>query len=527
MKEINVNSMEYRKLSKEDKLKVVKAKIKDILESKDTKVTQEYYKGKKVNVPKDKIGIFKDLCEREKSLEKYVTLEEETTLEEEHTNHDTDTKKVEVVSDNTNKNTNINNMTLEEVEKRIKYIKKYLYEMSLLYKKEEYKGVTITKVEGYNKEAVYIPYSKLGDYKTLVKYLRLLEMKKRQLEAIEVKTVINEEKKVEYSYLTEDENPYETGYTQFAVNYKSKSSINKIDNNVVSNDKNKEENPKKTAEDKKESKEGNKNKELMVLNNNNNKSKKKKSFGKKLLGTFLGLSLVKKVTNSTKKVTNKVKDTYNNVKNKVTKNSKPENLRDKSRKNRLKVKVCAFALAATALVCSFLPKGNSNSKKNNDTSKPVSSVIDVNDNEIKDNDIILEETSAKVETSTEKVEIPTEKVEEPVVEETNNYSLGETINIEDNAYIYTNSYDATDETNYYTPYYNGSYDREVVGVTYELDGNLYTIYKYDVNASDKINELISKGAKQTAVLVVRTDLSYTNDYEGYYNIDSAKRVKTK
>lgn len=516
MKEINVNSMEYRKLSKEDKLKVVKTKIKDILESKDTKVVQEYYKGKKVNVPKDKIGIFKDLCEREKSLEKYVTLEEETTLEE-YTNNDT--KKVEVVSDNTNKNTNINNMTLEEVEKRIKYIKKYLYEMSQLYKKEEYKGVTITKVEGYDKEAVYIPYNKLGDYKTLVKYLRLLEMKKRQLEATEVKPTIKEDKKVEYSYLTEDENPYETGYAQFAGNYNSKPSVNETNNNVISNDKSKEEPPKKPVEDKKETKEDNKNKELMVLNNSNNKSKKKKSFGKKLLGAFLGLSLVKKVTNSTKKITNKVKSVWSKAKEKVTKNSKPENLRDKSRKNRLKVKICAFALAATALVCGFLPKGN-NSKKNNDTSKPVSSVIDTTNNEVKDNDIILEEP-------TEKVDVPTEKIEEPVVEEEKDYSLGDTINIEDNAYIYTNSYDATDQTNYYTPYYNGTYDREVLGVTYELDGNLYTIYKYDANASNKINELINKGAKQTAVLVVRTDLSYTNDYEGYYNVDSVKRVKTK
>ena len=75
--------------------------------------------------------------------------------------------------------------------------------------------------------------------------------------------------------------------------------------------------------------------------------------------------------------------------------------------------------------------------------------------------------------------------------------------------------------------YNGSYDREVMGVTYELDGNLYTIYRDDMNASEKVNELISKGAKQTAVLVVRSDLVNTGDYEGYYNIDSIKRVRTR
>lgn len=403
MKEINVNSMEYRKLSKEDKLKVVKAKIKKILESKDTKVTQEYYKGKKVNVPKEKIGIFKDLCEREKSLEKYVTLEE------------------------------------------------------------------VTEVE-----------------------------------------------KTKYTYATEDENPYETGYSQFVVNSKSETKINTNDvnednSNVINN------NGKKTiysrVEKNNDIEENNECQELMVLNDTKSNNKKKMGFGKKLLGAFLGLSLVKKA-----------KGIWHKAKEKVTKNSKPENLRDKSRKNRLKVKICAFALAATALVCSFLPKGNNNSKKNskknsNNVSKPTSSVTDIANNEVKNNDIIIEET-------TEKTEEIVEKVEEPVIED-ENYILGDTINIEDNAYIYTNSYDATDKTNYYTPYYNGTYDREIVGVTYELDGNLYTIYKYDVNASDKINELISKGAKQTAVLVVRSDLSYTNDYEGYYNVDTIKKVKTK
>lgn len=513
MKEINVNSMEYRKLSKEDKLKVVKAKIKDVLESKDTKVVQEYYKGKKVNVPKEKVGIFKDLCEREKSLEKYVTLEEEPIIE--------DTKEAEIVEEKSSKDVNLNNMDLEEIEKRIKSIKKHLYDLSQLYKEDKYKNSKIIKIEGYDKEAVYIPYSRQGDYKTLVKYLRLLEMKKRQLESIEVKTTVVEDKEVKYSYLTEDENPYETGYSQFIVNSKIETKVNVLEDNnetVIDNNDNKEED--KTTKEESQ--------ELMVINNND-KKKEKVGFGKKLLGAFLGLSLVKKVTNgtkkvtskvknSTKKVTSKVKDIYNNAKNKVTKNSKSENLRDKSRKNRLKVKICAFALAATALVCGFLPK--SNSKKNADVSKPVSSVIDTTNNESKDDNIIIEEP-------TEKVEIPTEKVEESVVEEEKDYSLGDTINIENNAYIYTNSYDATDKTNNYTPYYDGSYDREVVGVTYELGGNLYTIYKTDPTALDKINELENKGAKQTAVLVVRSDLTYTNDYEGYYNVDSVKKVKTR
>ena len=88
------------------------------------------------------------------------------------------------------------------------------------------------------------------------------------------------------------------------------------------------------------------------------------------------------------------------------------------------------------------------------------------------------------------MERPTIKAE--VVTENKEYNLGESVNIKDNSYIYTNSYDATDSTNKCTPYYNGSYDREVMGVTYELDGNLYTIYRDDMNASEKVNELINE-----------------------------------
>ena len=66
-----------------------------------------------------------------------------------------------------------------------------------------------------------------------------------------------------------------------------------------------------------------------------------------------------------------------------------------------------------------------------------------------------------------------------------------------------------------------------MGVTYELDGNLYTIYRDEVNANEKVNELINKGAKQTAVLVVRSDLVNTGEYEGYYNVNSLERIKSK
>lgn len=233
MEEININSMDYRKLSKEDKLKVVRFKINKLLSDTSSSKAYEYYNGKKVGVPKDKLGIFKDLCEREKNLSKYVTISEEPVMEK-------PTIKAEVVEDEKKTSSkNINEMDLEEINNRIKYIKKYLYEMTNLYKKDEYKNAKIIKIQGYDSNSAYIPYSKLGDYKTLYKYLKLLEMKKRELESIEVKLteISNDKKEDSYEYLTEDDNPYETGYMQFTTGYTAKKDTPVVEStSVKSND---------------------------------------------------------------------------------------------------------------------------------------------------------------------------------------------------------------------------------------------------------------------------------------------------
>ena len=436
--------MDYRKLSKEDKLKVVRFKINKLLSDTSSSKAYEYYNGKKVGVPKDKLGIFKDLCEREKNLSKYVTISEEPVMER-------PTIKAEVVeNEKKTSSKNINEMDLEEINNRIKYIKKYLYEMTNLYKKDEYKNAKIIKIQGYDSNSAYIPYSKLGDYKTLYKYLKLLEMKKRELESIEVK-------------LTE------------------------ISNDTTS------------------VKSNNECKELMVIDNKDNK-KEKTGFGKKILGFLAGTAIIGGICKGAKWVGNKFKNGFNKVKNET------KEVSEILRKNKVKTAICAWIVAAAAVVCSFLPKSQSKKHKPDDIVEPTS-VVETTEPSTKKDDIIIDEPV---------IEEPTE-----VVTENKEYNLGESVNIKDNSYIYTNSYDATDSTNKCTPYYNGSYDREVMGVTYELDGNLYTIYRDDMNASEKVNELISKGAKQTAVLVVRSDLVNTGDYEGYYNVDSIKRVKTR
>lgn len=489
MEKINVNSMDYRKLSKEDKLKVVRFKINKLLSDTSSSKAYEYYNGKKVGVPKDKLGIFKDLCEREKSLSKYVTISEEPVMER-------PTIKAEVVeNEKKTSSKNINEMDLEEINNRIKYIKKYLYEMTNLYKKDEYKNAKIIKIQGYDSNSAYIPYSKLGDYKTLYKYLKLLEMKKRELESIEVKLteISNDKKEDSYEYLTEDDNPYETGYMQFTTGYTAKKDTPVVESTSVK------------SNDTTSVKSNNECKELMVIDNKDNK-KEKKGFGKKILGFLAGTAIIGGICKGAKWVGNKFKNGFNKVKNET------KEVSEILRKNKVKTAICAWIVAATAVVCSFLPKSQSKKYKPDDIVKPTS-VVETTEPSTKKDDIIIDEPV---------IEEPTE-----VVTENKEYNLGESVNIKDNSYIYTNSYDATDSTNKCTPYYNGSYDREVMGVTYELDGNLYTIYRDDMNASEKVNELISKGAKQTAVLVVRSDLVNTGDYEGYYNIDSIKRVRTR
>lgn len=424
MEKININSMDYRKLSKEDKLKVVRFKINKLLSDTSSSKAYEYYNGKKVGVPKDKLGIFKDLCEREKNLSKYVTISEEPVMER-------PTIKAEVVEDEKKTSSkNINEMDLEEINNRIKYIKKYLYEMTNLYKKDEYKNAKIIKIQGYDSNSAYIPYSKLGDYKTLYKYLKLLEMKKRELESIEVKLteISNDKKEDSYEYLTEDDNPYETGYMQFTTSYTAKKDTPVVEStSVKSNDI-----TSVKSNDTTSVKSNNECKELMVIDNKDNK-KEKTGFGKKILGFLAGTAIIGGICKGAKWVGNKFKNGFNKFKNET------KEVSEILRKNKVKTAICAWIVAAAAVVCSFLPKSQSKKHKPDDIVKPTS-VVETTEPSTKKDDIIIDEPV---------IEEPTE-----VVTENKEYNLGESVNIKDNSYIYTNSYDATDSTNKCTPYYN-------------------------------------------------------------------------
>lgn len=444
MEKINVNSMEYRKLSKQDKLKVVNFKINEILNDKDSQKTYEYYCGKKVGVPKSKAGIFRDLCERKRSLEKTIV----SYSDELPVNENIETKIV-------------------VIDKQINTIKQALDNIFNMYKLDEYKK-DIIRIN-YKGEYKFIPYDKLSEFDVLNKRLFSLEEEKRKLESKRNTNTLgvieseNEEPEnivtTNYEYFTDDGNPYESGYMLFPTKVSSSE---------------------------------NKNTELAVINHN-----------------------VKDLT-----VIN------TNTKDKNIKDKKFSKFVKKLRKNKVKTAICALILAANTVVCGFLPKSNN---KKHDTSSVVTPTS-VSETTTPINTIINDDKETIIEEPTKTTEVENVVVENEVIEDitdTKEYELGESVTLCDNSYIYTNSYDATSETNSYIPYYDNSYDREVVGVTYELDGQLYTIYKYDNDAINRVNELINKGAKQTAVLVVRSDLVNTGNYEGYYNIDSVRRVKTR
>ena len=298
MEKINVNSMDYRKLSKEDKLKVVKFKINKILNSTGSNMTCVYYNGKKVGVPKDKLGIFKDLCEREKKLEKYVTISEEPEVENtvidaevvHATNNDENNKKV------TRRKTE--DLNLEVVNNQIRFVKNYMDRIALLYKTFEYKDADIIEIQGYTGNSVFVPFSEQGHYQALYKYLRLLENRKVELEVAEIdKHLASDSMENTYEYLSEDDNPYETGYMQFATSYMPKKSVTiekeptiKMETPVT----NSEANDQKIVSGTTETNAiipNNECKDLVVVENNEEKTTKN-SFGKKILGFITGTAVV-------------------------------------------------------------------------------------------------------------------------------------------------------------------------------------------------------------------------------------------
>ena len=210
------------------------------------------------------------------------------------------------------------------------------------------------------------------------------------------------------------------------------------------------------------------------------------------------------------------KGLYNKIKDRKRKKIILNPIEERNNKN-IKVRTFAYALALAALVTTVLPSFGKN-KTNNVNAKKFS----ISDKHNK----VLKENSGSIE---ENIVYDEPENKETVEEDTGIY-FDDVVTISDNAYIYSNSYDAVSETNNLTPIYDGSYERDIMGVVYNLDGKIYTIYSNDSNAYDEAEMLINNGATVEAVLVTRSDISEghedVNDAEGYYNVDDVK-VKTR
>lgn len=462
---IKLNSYEYRKLSNEDKLRVVKTKLNDLFETKKGKMITVVYNGTSINIPYEKRFFFKDLCDREKALEKKVNILFEYEFRERKMK-----ERFGIF---------LSKMSLNEEPKE-----KIYFDIPFVDESDEENNVDFSFLEQAIKERLN------------------LEQKEEDFSSVWIDS-FNKKKS------TLKEEPYGV------------LNINDVFSNI------------------------NNGKEEFVVPIVKNIGKDNKHNKKKAL--FRGLSNFPFIR--------KISDKYRN-KNKVKNISEEEN----SKKRNIKVAVVALGLACTTMIWSFVPgmfkkKNNSNRGNIKSTSyvedvtkestiedeviytnnnlNEAESVVETNINVIETENIIeTKETSNGIDKSNDIDEIN----ENDSIKETknngnvNNYdnytiSFEDRVTINDNSYIYSSSYDAAGEKNYMIPLYDGSYERVVMGVVYNLDGNIYTIYSSDSHAYEKANELISKGAKEEAVLVTRSDLIYTGQYEGYYDIDDVN-VKT-
>jgi len=131
----------------------------------------------------------------------------------------------------------------------------------------------------------------------------------------------------------------------------------------------------------------------------------------------------------------------------------------------------------------------------------------------------LESLGSKIEEQANKEEeyenIQQEDVTVPV-EDVQDIYIGDVFTIDNNAPIYTNMYDAKDEINQKSAYFEDNSERIVTGIAYEYNGSMILIDKNDPDKDAKMAALEANGAIQVGV---RSENEHSQGYEGYYNID--------
>lgn len=404
---ININSNEYTKLSNEEKLELVRFRIKKILNEKgDKHQFTVVYKGKRIKINKDKQGLLRDLVSREKSLEKKVNekkRQEELNKEIFNSSDKDTTQKTneDKKSDEEKFNPLINNFN------------------EIVLGSDYYKRLSVEdKIEVINKE------------------------KKSHIDLVNEKL-----------YLDDDESKE---YLDYLDSLLVKLNVEVISNRVSDQD---------------------------DIVDSTNEEKKSKG----ILALLMGLPLVSRIKNRKSKKDSIWRRKFN------------------KKKKRIGAAICAGIIAVTGII--GLKSCNNTNNKNSDNNINTS-VTDIDDSNKND---IPEIISQDIDT-------------EDVIDDT--ISLNDTVTIDNGSPIYTNSYDASYNTNGYNALYDGSYDRIIEAVSYELNGVVYTVYRNEDNSYEKVDELIKKGATLTSVLVTRVDLANDITHEGYYNVSNV-RVRSR
>ena len=459
---INVNSYDYKLLSNEDKLKVVRAKLNDLIENKKGKTATVYYKKKRVDIPYAKMNMFKDLCKKEKSLEKKVN--------------------VDFVCD-------------FETEKRNEYSNQFYCDLAAEQPEDEKPLIEEQEEDlcsvwngAFNKRKSTLNKQPCGVL-NINNIFRTIDNANVQSVAPAVKINSRKEKTKNNSRSMKG---ILTGLIAIPFIKKAYDKIKRVKN--IIKDRN----------------------DMKVYSKNKSRSKK---------GFLTGLIAIPFI----KKAYDKI-----NGKKRIKNIFKERN----DRKRNIKVAAIAFGLVATTMIGSFVPgmfkKKSSSSKGNAKSTSYVEEVPtvceptvndDVIDSYVEDEIIESQDITDTDDAVTESLNDNESGTDETKVSDNYSISFDDKVTINDNSYIYTNSYDATDENNCLIPLYDGSYERDIMGVVYSLDGYIYTIYSNDLNAYDKASELIAMGAKEEAVLVTRSDLSNSGEYEGYYNINDINVLK--
>lgn len=594
--DINVNSVNYYKLSKEDKLRCVKTKLNTLFNDKSGKTITIVYKGKKRTIPYDKQGIVKDLVVREKALEKKVSIPFEYDFEKEKLVKNNnfvspfymesgetiplpgffpffdsdvnDGKRHEEKAEKVLEPASSNIVTFDELtlDEKIKVVKSKMFAIFDLSKKFKDDKKKIVKVS-YKGEEKYIPYSLWGEYKNLKTLLEKLECDKRKnvinskiidlpnaiinkgtedkLSNVQEKDSSALELNNDNNKKSEDEDLSDVWKNIFdkkgstankTLKYKVDKDGKFVTARIVSN------------EDDGKIKPNYEEKRLTVIE----KSKKNK-IG--ILPWLLGLPIVKKIKNRKKSGKfvgkTKIKGLFKKDKggkylfkkekrgitsqiiaipfikkivDKRKNKEKVSHLVDKEKNKRRKTAIVTWALVTSLLLSGIGLLGkNSNKNRNNFFKQNNDSATDVWEP--------TEENTNEIETETVKQSEPVVIETETVTPDVSNddmysFSFNDRVTIDDGASIYYSSNNAVNNENEFNPLFDGSYERSIDGIVYNLNGHIYTIYSTDVNAYEKAQDLINQGATEEALLVTRSDLrenhKYDNQYEGYYDIDDVK-----